>query len=122
MQHTARRTNGILHRGMHDYYNVQKRGKKDMGRYKNLIDEQLVKGWDNLPRGKFSRKWKQQQRAYKTRQQLKDPVKYDGMKRQKKRQQETQQQRCHGGGGATLKDTQEKNWVAFSSTRVYITN
>ena len=53
MQHTARRTNGILHRGMHDYYNVQKRGKKDMGRYKNLIDEQLVKGWDNLPRGKI---------------------------------------------------------------------
>ena len=34
----------------------------------------------------------------------------------------TQQQRCHGGGGATLKDTQEKNLVAFSSTRVYITN
>ena len=31
------------------------RGKKDMGRYKNLIDEQTVIGWDNLLRGKFSK-------------------------------------------------------------------
>ena len=29
------------------------RGMKYMGRYKNLIDEQLVIGWDNLLRGNF---------------------------------------------------------------------
>ena len=61
-----------------------------MGRYKNLIDEQLVIGWDNLLREKFSKEWRIQQKAYKTRKQLVDPIKYDRIKRKKKRQRKKQ--------------------------------
>ena len=43
---------------------------------------------NNLLRGKFSKEWKTQQKAYKTRKRLVDPIKYDRIKRQKKRQQE----------------------------------
>ena len=60
------------------------RGMKDMGIYKNLRDEQIVIGWDNLLRGKFSKEWRKQQKAYKTRQRLQDPVEYDRIKRKKK--------------------------------------
>ncbi|OEU19894.1 hypothetical protein FRACYDRAFT_235957 [Fragilariopsis cylindrus CCMP1102] len=66
------------------------RGGKGMGRYKNLIDEQTVIGWDNLLRGKFSKEWRIQQKAYKTRLRLVDPIEYDRIKRQRKRQQEQQ--------------------------------
>ena len=58
---------------------------KDMGRYKNLIDEQLVKGWDNLLQGKFSKEWRIEQKAYKTIIRLVDPIEYDKVKRKKKR-------------------------------------
>ena len=57
---------------------------KDMGIYKNLRDEQIVIGWDNLLGGKFSKEWRKQQKAYKTRQRLQDPVEYDRIKRKKK--------------------------------------
>ncbi|OEU17035.1 hypothetical protein FRACYDRAFT_239636 [Fragilariopsis cylindrus CCMP1102] len=66
------------------------RGKKGMGRYKNLIDEQSVIGWDNLLRGKFSKEWRIQQKAYKTRLRLVDPIEYDKIQRMKKREQEQQ--------------------------------
>jgi hypothetical protein len=36
------------------------RGEEGKERYRNLIDEQLVIGWDNLLRGKFSKEWKEQ--------------------------------------------------------------
>jgi hypothetical protein len=53
------------------------RGRKSMGRYKNLIDEQLVIGWGNLLRGKFSKEWRIQQKAFKTRLRLVNPIEYD---------------------------------------------
>ena len=55
-----------------------------------MIDEQLVVGWDNLLRGNFSKEWRIQQKAYKTRIRLVDPIKYDRIKRKKKRKQEQQ--------------------------------
>ena len=61
-----------------------------MATYKNLIDEQSVIGWDNLLRGKFSKEWRIQQKAYKTRLRLVDPIEYDKIKRKKKRKQEQQ--------------------------------
>ena len=44
--------------------------------------------WDNLLRGKFSKEWRIQQKAHKTRIRLVDPIKYDRIKRKKKRKQE----------------------------------
>ena len=64
------------------------RGQKGMGRYDLLIDEQLLIGWDNLLRGKFSRQWKIQQQAYVTRQRLRDPVLYARKLRIKKREED----------------------------------
>ena len=55
------------------------RGRRDiddkpcMERYHLLIDEQLLIGWDNLLRGKFSKQWKICQRAYANRVRLKYP-------------------------------------------------
>jgi hypothetical protein len=57
------------------------RGQKGMKRYSQLIDEQLVIGWDNLLRGKFLKEWKIQQKAYKDR----HPVLYARKMRKKKR-------------------------------------
>ena len=34
------------------------RGQKGMERYDLLIDEQLLIGWDNLLRGKFTKQWR----------------------------------------------------------------
>jgi hypothetical protein len=45
-----------------------------METYRLLIDEQLVIGWDNLLRGKFTKQWKIQQRAHLNRKTLKDPA------------------------------------------------
>ena len=64
------------------------RGQKDMGRYNLLIDKQLLIGWDNLLRGKFTKQWKIQQRAYKTRVCLKDPRRHARKHRKKKRDED----------------------------------
>ncbi|OEU09351.1 hypothetical protein FRACYDRAFT_248200 [Fragilariopsis cylindrus CCMP1102] len=80
------------------------RGGKGMERYKNLIDEQTVIGWDNLLRGKFSKEWKIQQRAYKTRLRLVDPIEYDKLKRMKKQNQEQ-----HNDANNNKKTTKSKN-------------
>jgi hypothetical protein len=64
------------------------RGQEDMERYSLLIDEQIVIGWDNLLRGKFTKQWKIQQKAYLTRRRLKDPIMYDRIQRKKKRKAE----------------------------------
>ena len=67
------------------------RGQEDVDknqifkRYKLLIDEQVVIGWDNLLRGKFSKQWKIQQKAFITRRKLSDPRAYERMKRRKKK-------------------------------------
>ena len=39
-------------------------GQPGMKRYNLLIDEQVVIRWYNLLRGKFSKQWKIQQKAY----------------------------------------------------------
>ena len=58
----------------------------NMERYYNLIiDEQVVVGWDNLLRGKFSKQWKIQQKAYINRRKLKHPRKHARVQRNKKR-------------------------------------
>ena len=49
------------------------RGQDDMERYKLLIDEQLVIGWDNLLGGKFSKQWKNQQKAFIFRRKMLNP-------------------------------------------------
>jgi hypothetical protein len=64
------------------------RGQEGMERYSLLIDEQLVIGWDNLLRGKFTKQWKIQQKAYKTRRRLKNPALYARKQRKKKREEE----------------------------------
>jgi hypothetical protein len=67
------------------------RGQAGMGRYDLLIDEQLLIGWDNLIRGKFSKQWKIQQKAYMTRKRLRNPALYAKKQRQKKREEEKRQ-------------------------------
>jgi hypothetical protein len=56
-----------------------------MERYSLLIDEQIVIGWDNILRGKFSKQWKIQQKAY--RRKLQNPLLtlYARIQRRKKR-------------------------------------
>ena len=62
----------ILQEGLMAYFNMdsisttmlRNRGEPGMARYDLLIDEQVVIGWDNLTRGKFSKQWKIQQKAY----------------------------------------------------------
>jgi hypothetical protein len=46
---------------------IRIRGQEGYERYNLLIDEQIVLGWDNLLRGKFSKQWKIKQKAYVTR-------------------------------------------------------
>jgi hypothetical protein len=61
------------------------RGQEGMGRYSLLIDQQTVIGWDNLLRGKFSKQWKIQQKAYTVRRKLTNPLLYARIQRGKKR-------------------------------------
>jgi hypothetical protein len=61
------------------------RGQEGYKRYDLLIDEQTVIGWDNLIRGKFSKQWKIQQKAYKTRRKLSNPFLYEKTRRRKVR-------------------------------------
>jgi hypothetical protein len=40
------------------------RGQAGMERYDMLIDEQLLIGWDNLLRAKFTKQWKKTEKLY----------------------------------------------------------
>jgi hypothetical protein len=64
------------------------RGQKGMERYDLLIDEQLLIGWDNLLRGKFTKQWRIQQKAYMNRRRLRDPPLHTRKLRKKKRDEE----------------------------------
>jgi hypothetical protein len=64
---------------------IRIRGQEDYKRYDLLIDEQTVIGWDNLLRGKFSKQWKIQQRAYTTRRKLRNSLLYETAQRRKAR-------------------------------------
>jgi hypothetical protein len=70
----------ILREGLMTYFNgesvstviLRLRGQENMDkRYRLLIDEQVVIGWDYVLRGKFSKQWRIQQKAYTTRRKLK---------------------------------------------------
>jgi hypothetical protein len=83
----------ILQEGLTTYFKGEStttamlriRGQEGMERYRLLIDEQVVIGWDNLLRGKFSKQWKIQQNAYIVRRKLKNPFLYAKIQRKKKR-------------------------------------
>ncbi|OEU11118.1 hypothetical protein FRACYDRAFT_246229 [Fragilariopsis cylindrus CCMP1102] len=72
---------------------LRPRGQEDVDknqifkRYTLLIDEQVVIGWDNLLRGKFSKQWKIQQKAFITRRKLSDPRAYARAQKNKKRKE-----------------------------------
>jgi hypothetical protein len=74
------------------------RGKDGMKQYNLLIHEQFLIGWDNLLRGKFTKQWKIQQRAYITRQRLHDPVSYARKQRRKKREEAKYKAKNKGKG------------------------
>jgi hypothetical protein len=61
------------------------RGQERYEIYNLLIDEQTVIEWDNLLRGKFSKQWKIQQKAYVTRRKLRNPFLYEKTRRRKAR-------------------------------------
>ncbi|OEU08500.1 hypothetical protein FRACYDRAFT_249954 [Fragilariopsis cylindrus CCMP1102] len=83
------------------------RGRRDinnkpcMERYHLLIDKQLLIGWDNLLRGKFTKQWKIYQRAYVNRVRLKHPrvhaAKILNRKRDKDKDKEIWKDRCIEG-------------------------
>ena len=89
----------ILREGLMTYFKgesvstamLRLRGQEDVDkhqiykRYAQLIDEQVVIGWDNLLRGKFSKQWKIQQKAFITRRKLSNPRAYARAQRNKKR-------------------------------------
>jgi hypothetical protein len=50
------------------------RGTPGNENYSLLIDEEMIIGWDNILRGKFTKQWKIQQQAYITRRRLKNPA------------------------------------------------
>jgi hypothetical protein len=84
----------ILQEGLLTYFNGESvtnamlriREQEGYGRYDLLIEEQTVIGWDNLLRGKFSKQWKIQQKAYVTRRKLGNPFLYEKTQRRKARE------------------------------------
>jgi hypothetical protein len=91
----------ILQEGLQTYFNGESttnamfrlRGQEGMERYSLLIDEQIVIGWDNILRGKFSKQWKIQQKAYIVRRKLQNPMLYARIQRRKKRKADKQKQK-----------------------------
>lgn len=74
-----------------------------MERYDLLIDEQILIGWDNLLRGKFTKQWKIQQKAYITRKRLSDPRSYARNKRRKQREEAKYKAQNKGKGKSKSK-------------------
>jgi len=82
------------------------RGQEGYEQYDLLMDEQTVIGWDNLLRGKFSKQWKIQQKAYVTRRKLRNPVLYEQIRRRKKREDDKKQR-------ATKRKNKTEDFHAF---------
>jgi hypothetical protein len=84
----------ILQEGLLSYFNgdsvmnamLRIHGQQGYERYDLLIDEQTVIEWDNLLRGKFSKQWRIQQKAYVTRRKLRNPFLYEKTQRRKARE------------------------------------
>jgi alpha-galactosidase/6-phospho-beta-glucosidase family protein len=72
------------------------RGQKGMERYDLLIEEQLLVGCDNLLRGKFTKQWKIQQKAYMNRKRLRDPALHARNLRNRKRDEEKNNNKYKG--------------------------
>jgi hypothetical protein len=77
---------------------LRMRGQKGMERYDLLIDEQLLIGWDNLLRGKFTKQWKIQQKAFMNRKRLRDPALHARKLRMKKRNEAKYKANNNGKG------------------------
>ena len=90
----------ILQEGIMTYFNgesvkttmLRLRGQEGMDRYSLLIDQQMIIGWDNLLRGKFTQQWKIQQKAYIVRRKLSNPFHYAKMQRRKKRKADKEEE------------------------------
>jgi hypothetical protein len=109
----------ILQEGIMTYFKgksittsmLQIRGQEGMNRYNLLIDEQLVIGWDNLLRGKFSKQWKIQQKAYIVRRKLKNPLLYARIQRKKKRKAD--KEKANGKNKTKKKKNKTEAFHAF---------
>ena len=104
----------ILQEGIITYFNgesvsntmIRIRGQEGYERYELLIDEQVVIGWDNLLRGKFSKQWKIQQKAYTTRRKLRNPRLHEKLRRRKLKETDKKQR-------ATTKKNKTEDFHAF---------
>jgi hypothetical protein len=103
----------ILQKGLLTYFKGESvtnamlriRGQEGYKRYDLLIDDQTVIGWDNLLRGKFSKQWKIQQKAYVTRRKLRN-------KRHKEERREWKQR-------TRIKTKQRRNTKQKTATRSF---
>jgi hypothetical protein len=95
---------GILKEGLMTYFKGESitsamlriRGTPGHQQYDLLIDEQIVIGWDNILRGKFSTQWKIQQQAYITRKRLRDPALHARKIRNMEREEENNKDKNKG--------------------------
>jgi hypothetical protein len=109
----------ILQEGIMTYFKgestttnmLRLRGQEGMERYNLLIDQQTVIGWDNLLRGKFSKQWKIQQKAYIVRRKLKNPLLYARIQRRKKRKADTE--KANNKNKTTKKKNRTEAFQAF---------
>jgi hypothetical protein len=91
----------ILQEGLMTYFKGESitnamlriRGTLGNDNYSLLIDEQMIIGWDNILRGKFTKQWKIQQQTYITRQRLKNPALHARKQRKKKKEEEQNKDR-----------------------------
>jgi hypothetical protein len=92
------------------------RGQEGMDRYNLLIDQQTVIGWDNLLRGKLSKQWKIQQKAYIVRRKLNNPILYARLQRRKKRKADKEKEKPKDKNKTKTKNKTEAFHAFFQST------
>jgi hypothetical protein len=106
----------ILQEGIMTYFKgdsttttmLRLRGQEGMDRYSLLIDQQTVIGWDNLLRGKFSKQWKIQQKAYTVRRKLNNPLLYARIQRGKKRKADKEKEKEKANNKNNIKKKKNK--------------
>jgi hypothetical protein len=111
----------ILQEGIMTYFRgettttnmLRLRGQEGMERYDLLIDEQTVIGWDNLLRGKFTKQWKIQQKAYTVRRKLKNPLLYARIQRRKKRKADKEKEKAKDKHKSKKKKNRTEAFQAF---------
>ena len=118
----------ILQEGIMTYFNgesvtttmLRLRGQEGMDRYSLLIDQQTVIGWDNLLRGKFSKQWKIQQKAYIVRRKLNNPFLYAKLQRRKKRKADKEKEKANNKNKPKKMKNKTKAFYAFFQTIIPI--